>query len=1212
MKKLIITILFYTFLFNNVWAALIISALYPNTDDDKNLEYIELTNSWSSKQSLSWYYLQDLSGKSFIFWSWHYLESNQVLKYYRLETKLILNNSDEEVYLYDNSWGLIDSFIYDESVKWVFLYKNTSPPAPLLQGEESNSWSLNENSWSWEIENNTWELIIIWTWIIDNFDTWTWIIDDDLNFSWSLLEIPNIEIEVQSWLDFLTWSTWKCKKEDCKINLNVEKIFTWGFLEKNYECNWNFWTWAIYWTWNEKKCNPGYVDYWSWIFDILVNVFEKNNVENFKTWSIIIENTSPQPSPLKEDGLWSWIIDFGSWIVIESWSWIIGTNTWELIDIWTWTWIIDEIFAPEVIYNFQSPTYFLGKEEKLWIYDCDSSKEECKVNLDFRNSFTWTLKESDFNCILDFWFWSWNLTWEENKCNPNTIIIPVWNFIFDFRIENKDGINIYSTWWFQVINNGYIKPEKKSVDNSSTNYIDIIEKIYIKKPEIIIQSWLDENNFCKKEECKINLNYEKKNSNEECLWDFWWWIFNTVDTDKKCNPWFVDYPLWNFEVKLRVYQKDLENNYKESFLMFENIPHPDALLKERENMEDELLLKEINEKVEFDLLKLNQIRINKVMPNPDWTDSVEYIELINNWKTIVDIKWCSLDDKLDWWSKVYNFIQNNYILPGKTKKYYKSETKLNLNNDWDEVNFYCWENKIDNITWNFQIRSWYYLNHERLDIVNAKVEVVDVIDWDTIKIKFLESWIIETLRLIWVDTPETKHPQKEVEKYWTQASNYTKKELLWKQVYLEIDKNNFRDKYSRLLGFVFLDWENFNKKLIELGYWSAYLQYDFKYFLDFKNAEKLAKKQKIWIWSEEQIIEELIQEKIIFEEEIIEKLSYLDENNNWIPDEFEEFIIDESFTWEIDENKLLINEEKSKLKYRDFVINSFFVNVSKLKSWLKLSWKAILNSDIYFEFSDKKISFFDFFINKTNANEIYNTKSDNDWNFSFLITDILSWEYIIESKIIDNFWNEFIIEKEKEIKLDDDYILEMNNYVYEKSQKELLKYSDEVSLINNENLFPIITIQWQLWNKKIIWNNIYCLGTCNINFDWSKSTWNIESYIWDFWNWEIFEWKNPKYIKYEKIWNYTMTFKIIWNDWEEKIEQFNIIFSKIVKNNSKSKSTKTVKNNNVLIEVTNANDESLTSSESEDWNNNWILYFFLIILFSLTLVFFLLKREELI
>jgi hypothetical protein len=35
----------------------------------------------------------------------------------------------------------------------------------------------------------------------------------------------------------------------------------------------------------------------------------------------------------------------------------------------------------------------------------------------------------------------------------------------------------------------------------------------------------------------------------------------------------------------------------------------------------------------------------------------------------------------------------------------------------------------------------------------------------------------------------------------------------------------------------------------------------------------------------------------------------------------------------------------------------------------------------------------------------------------------------------------------------------MNNYVYEKSQKELLKYSDEVSLINNENLFPIITIQ---------------------------------------------------------------------------------------------------------------------------------------------------------
>jgi hypothetical protein len=44
--------------------------------------------------------------------------------------------------------------------------------------------------------------------------------------------------------------------------------------------------------------------------------------------------------------------------------------------------------------------------------------------------------------------------------------------------------------------------------------------MFIDTPKIIIQSGLDENNICKKDDCNLNLNYEVKNSKESCLWSF--------------------------------------------------------------------------------------------------------------------------------------------------------------------------------------------------------------------------------------------------------------------------------------------------------------------------------------------------------------------------------------------------------------------------------------------------------------------------------------------------------------------------------------------------------------------------------------------------------------------------------------------------------------------------------------------------------------------
>ena len=96
-----------------------------------------------------------------------------------------------------------------------------------------------------------------------------------------------------------------------------------------------------------------------------------------------------------------------------------------------------------------------------------------------------------------------------------------------------------------------------------------------------------------------------------------------------------------------------------------------------------------------------------------------------------------------------------------------------------------------------------------------------MVDGDTLLIQ-LEDERVEKLRLVWVDTPETKHPKKPVEFFWKEASNFTKQMLEWKQVILKQSVKNYRDKYNRLLGYVYLYEEEeeifFNKLLIVQGY----------------------------------------------------------------------------------------------------------------------------------------------------------------------------------------------------------------------------------------------------------------------------------------------------------------------------------------------------------------------------------------------------------
>ncbi len=129
-------------------------------------------------------------------------------------------------------------------------------------------------------------------------------------------------------------------------------------------------------------------------------------------------------------------------------------------------------------------------------------------------------------------------------------------------------------------------------------------------------------------------------------------------------------------------------------------------------------------------------------------------------------------------------------------------------------------------------------------------EVIEVVDGDTIKVSI--DGKTETLRLIGIDTPETKDPRKPVQCFGQEASNNAKKLLEGKKVRLESDESqSARDKYDRLLRYVYLeDGTSYNKQIIADGYAHEYT-YDtpYKYQQEYKQAQKDAEANNKGLWS---------------------------------------------------------------------------------------------------------------------------------------------------------------------------------------------------------------------------------------------------------------------------------------------------------------------------------------------------------------------------
>ncbi|MBO7720520.1 thermonuclease family protein [Candidatus Saccharibacteria bacterium] len=124
-----------------------------------------------------------------------------------------------------------------------------------------------------------------------------------------------------------------------------------------------------------------------------------------------------------------------------------------------------------------------------------------------------------------------------------------------------------------------------------------------------------------------------------------------------------------------------------------------------------------------------------------------------------------------------------------------------------------------------------------------------VVDGDTIVVS--DGASEQKVRMIGIDTPETKNPKKPVECFGPESSNYLTSLLAGKIVQLESDSTQSNaDVYGRLLRYVYYDNQNVNLLMISSGYAFEYLfNNPYKYHDVFVRAENEARNSQKGLWS---------------------------------------------------------------------------------------------------------------------------------------------------------------------------------------------------------------------------------------------------------------------------------------------------------------------------------------------------------------------------
>lgn len=128
--------------------------------------------------------------------------------------------------------------------------------------------------------------------------------------------------------------------------------------------------------------------------------------------------------------------------------------------------------------------------------------------------------------------------------------------------------------------------------------------------------------------------------------------------------------------------------------------------------------------------------------------------------------------------------------------------------------------------------------------------VARVVDGDTLVLDHGEK-----LRLIGVDTPETKDPRRPVQYFGREATDFTKQMVEGRRIRVEFDQANaatgHRDRYGRTLGYVFRDEDGvfLNAEIIRQGFGHAYTRFPFEHAREFRELERDARSHHAGLWN---------------------------------------------------------------------------------------------------------------------------------------------------------------------------------------------------------------------------------------------------------------------------------------------------------------------------------------------------------------------------
>jgi endonuclease YncB( thermonuclease family) len=467
--------------------------------------------------------------------------------------------------------------------------------------------------------------------------------------------------------------------------------------------------------------------------------------------------------------------------------------------------------------TWQQPTYLLEKEDTSKNeYACDSEKTECKINmllvpkLDGEES-------SQLVCHIFTDFGT-----EENDCNPDTFSVPTWVHAMTLEIKNKATNEIITTRTIQIQG----LPVPTGWGGSSASFLDL------SSTKIVVQSGLDESSVCRTEMCQVNFLAEVP-SLSLCEWDFGGGVFETIDTNKKCNPGYVKFSA-DATVRLRVIDPyNVSNTIEKTLQLFKTNKKIDVKCTDCED-------------------KKNKIQISAVLANPPRADTVEWIEIENISSETISLDFCKISDE----SRSY--AMSGLLVPHGTIRLRQAITWLTIWNTKDTLTLTCGEHTVDIFSWDFPIPTGYILRRKVLKGIPEQAFIIRTIDGDTIDAVI--AWVTTRLRLLGIDTPETVHPRKSVEKFWKEASSFTRTTLEGTTVWLTFDTEPV-DHYGRRLAYVWQcrgDFSEsncvlFNAQVVSQGYGRMERRFWFRFYEHFIDLEKQAKESQIWIWSDTEV-----------------------------------------------------------------------------------------------------------------------------------------------------------------------------------------------------------------------------------------------------------------------------------------------------------------------------------------------------------------------